>query len=109
MNKELVGDDHYHAVDQSGLIRLVKNCADTYRMTSISEELTKCEQAARTYARRSVVAARPILAGMLIDEQSLDFKRPGTGVPPTLVDHLIGKRAKRDLDADELVLFEDVE
>src|SRR5690606_40867820 len=63
LNKALPEDDHYHAVDQGVLIRLVRECRNAYVMTSGYREMTECEQAARSIARRSIVAARHLPAG----------------------------------------------
>lgn len=109
LNKHLSDDDHYHAVDQAGLIRLIKNCNEAFLMTSHYEEMTDAEQAARQYARRSIVAARNLSAGDIVKVQDVDYKRPGTGVSPTQLDAVLGKRLTRDLDADALILLDDLE
>ena len=108
LNKYLEGDDHYHAVDQQGLIRLVKDCNDAFVMASRSEEMTDAEKAARQYARRSIVATRDLAAGTVIEFADIDFKRPGTGISPTQVDQVLGKTLQRDLTADSLILFDDL-
>lgn len=109
LNKYLPDDDHYHAVDQMGLTRLVKNCKESFLMSSRYEEMTEAEQAARQYARRSIVAAHDLTAGQVLTAADVDYKRPGTGVSPTRLDDVLGKRLKRDLDADALILFDDLE
>jgi N-acetylneuraminate synthase len=106
LNKHLAGDDHYHAVDQAGLIQLVRDCNHAFTMAARSEEMTAAEQAARQYARRSIVAARDIPAGTFIDETLIDFKRPGTGISPAQVDQVIGRRTRHDIAADALILFD---
>lgn len=103
LNKMLPGDDHYHAVDQAGLARLVKDCRDVFVMTPEPVEVHDAEKAARTFARRSVVAARPIRKGEKFDVTNLDCKRPGTGLRPAGLDHLLGSDAKRDYELDELI------
>lgn len=103
LNKALPEDDHHHAVDSPGLARLVKNCYHAFEMTLGAEEITEVEQVARTYARRSLVAARPILAGRVLTEEDVDCKRPGTGLSPTRMDDVLGKRARRDFEEDELI------
>jgi len=108
LNKALPDDDHYHAVDPAGLARLVANCRDAARMTGAAREMTESETPARTYARRSIVAARALTAGQVLTKADLDYKRPGTGLSPARVDEVLGKRLVRNLEADALVLLEDV-
>ena len=64
---------------------------------------TPSEQANLPVARKSLVAARPILAGELFSEANLTAKRPGTGLSPMLWDQWIGRSASRDFAADELI------
>lgn len=54
-------------------------------------------------ARRSIVAARDISKGELLDESNLDVKRPAGGLSPMLWDSVIGTYAKRDFTADEMI------
>ena len=57
--------------------------------------------------RRSIVAAVPISKGTIINGDMLDFKRPGRGISPEYVNFIIGKKANRDIDYDDLIRFED--
>ena len=68
------------------------------------EEITEVEKAARSYARRSIVAARDLPAGTEVQFADLDFKRPGTGLSPTLVDTVVGRRLKAAVPYDGLIL-----
>lgn len=109
LNKLEDDDDHYHAVDAAGLARLVRDCKDAFLMTRPAQELTDKESPARSFARRSIVAARALPAGKRIEHGDIDFKRPGTGLPPTEASVVLGKKLKRALALDELVKLEDLE
>ena len=109
LNKLLPEDDHYHAVDAEGLARLVYDCRTAASMVRDYREISESELAARSFARRSVVASHAVLAGTVLSLEDVDFKRPGTGVSPAAVDTVLGRRTKRDLEADELVMPEDLE
>jgi sialic acid synthase SpsE len=62
---------------------------------------TKGEEKMRFIARRSIVSSVDIPEGQLINENMVDFKRPGTGIPPKDVRLLLGKRAARNIRRDE--------
>lgn len=109
LNRLGAEDDHYHAVDEAGLARLVRDCRDAWQMTSRFEELTEAEKAARERARRSIVAARRIEQGEELGFDNVDVKRPGTGISPMRVDEIVGRRARRSFEPDELIFIEDVE
>lgn len=109
LDRSLPEDDHYHAVDPEGLERLVRGCRDAWTMTRDYAEMTDVEAAARERARRSIVAARRIEAGERLGPDNIDFKRPGTGLSPMVVDEVMGRRARRAIELDELIRLEDLE
>jgi len=106
LNKALPDDDHNHAVDQAGLCRLVRDCRDAWTQTWPYAEMTDSEMAARTYARRSIVAAHDLPAGHLIAAGDVDAKRPGTGISPLEIDEVLGRRTARAFAADELIAYD---
>ena len=104
------GEDHYLSVDPVLLRRMV----DSIRVVEAAlgdDELTilPCEEPARKYARRSIVAAVDIPEGTVITEAHLIMKRPGTGVSPTEMEKMLGRRAIRAVEEDQLVTWEDLE
>ena len=54
----------------------------------------------RDVARRSLVAARPLRAGEVLDADALACKRPGTGISPMLYYDALGRRAVAAADVD---------
>lgn len=61
----------------------------------------------RNAFKRSIVAARDIPKDSIIQEEDLDYKRPGTGIPPKYSKFIIGKVAKREILFDELIKIDD--
>ena len=47
----------------------------------------------RKIARRSIVAAKPILGGDTITAEDLAYRRPGTGLSPAFADEVVGAKA----------------
>jgi N,N'-diacetyllegionaminate synthase len=60
-------------------------------------------------ARKSIVAARNIKVGESIEFLDLDYKRPGTGLPPKFYVDIVGKKANRDIKVDEQIALNMVE
>jgi N,N'-diacetyllegionaminate synthase len=54
-------------------------------------------------ARKSIVASNTIKSGDLFSAENLTTKRPGNGISPMKLMHLIGKVANRDYAPDELI------
>ena len=65
--------------------------------------LAASEQKNRKAARKSIVAAKKIKAGEIFTIQNLTTKRPGTGISPMSWNEIIGTRASRDFEEDELI------
>jgi N-acetylneuraminate synthase len=57
---------------------------------------------------KSVVAARNLPAGCVLDEAALALKKPGTGIPAADLARVIGRKLKRDVQADALLSDEDL-
>lgn len=58
--------------------------------------------------RRSIVTTRAICKGTMITKDMLCLKRPGTGIAPEYEDVLVGRTIKRDMEADEMIQWEDI-
>jgi len=67
------------------------------------------ERDMRQETRKSAIARRALRAGERLRPDDLIVKRPGTGVPPKLVELLAGRRAKRDIAEDEVITWDMVD
>jgi N-acetylneuraminate synthase len=56
-----------------------------------------------------VVSSREIPAGVVISREMLAAKKPGTGIPARRIDEVVGLRARRDIPADTVLTYDDVE
>ncbi len=104
-DKNLPGNDHYHAMDKSDL-KCFKKKADKYRkMISSGNKNLSLENMARKHARRSIVAAGDIKAGEKLTEENLMVKRPGHGISPLHWDVVVGKKSIKNIKNDELLTW----
>ncbi|MBN1523563.1 MAG: N-acetylneuraminate synthase family protein [Spirochaetales bacterium] len=110
LNKNIPGNDHYHAMDSDDLRCLCKNISFLSKILSKNEKnFLKCEEIPRRFARRSIVAKRDLSSGTIISFDDLDFKRPGTGISPVESENIIGKRVKKDILEDSQLDFDSIE
>jgi len=56
--------------------------------------------------RRSIVTKNDLPEGKIISFDDMDFKRPGTGIPPDEYQKVIDRKLKRSLKRDELFKWE---
>lgn len=109
-DKTLPGNDHYHAMDKDDLKKFNEHILKIQGIIGKTEKgYLESEIPARNNARRSLVAARFIPKGKVIDENDIAIKRPGIGVSPELYDKVIGSTATRDINDDEILHFGDFE
>ncbi|MGO1057753.1 N-acetylneuraminate synthase family protein [Planococcus sp. FY231025] len=107
LDKTLPGNDHYHAMDPDDVKTIIRGIAfvdeirGSYEIKSLDTEA-----AARSNARRSLVAAGNIKKGDIITSDVLTFKRPGTGIPPKDMLIVLGKTAVQDIEEDTILQFE---
>jgi len=106
LDKSLPGNDHYHAFDEDDLKAFTERLDSTLTaMGSFKKSYLPEEKESRLNARRSLVARHPITKGTKIEVGDIAIKRPGTGIPPVLLDHVIGGTALRDIAEDEVLEF----
>ncbi|MFR7745881.1 MAG: N-acetylneuraminate synthase family protein [Eggerthellaceae bacterium] len=107
LDKTLPGNDHYHAMDPDDVRGILAGVAHVHDLLGNSSlGFSKTEQAARLNARRSIVAACDITAGTAITRDMLTFKRPGTGISPTDIDKVLGKKTSINIKEDAILTFD---
>ena len=57
--------------------------------------------------RKSVVAIKPIKKGDVLTENNVYLKRPGMGISPKLFESVLGKVARKDINEDAVLIWED--
>ena len=108
-NKKLPGNDHYHSMDYSDLKGLIEKMKFILKLIGkIEKHYLSTEIVSRKYARRSLVAARKIIKGKKLEVDDITWKRPGTGIPPWMIDNVIGGIALDNINEDEILTFSKV-
>tara|TARA_Y100000294_G_scaffold171261_1_gene184484 strand:+ start:48 stop:1049 length:1002 start_codon:yes stop_codon:yes gene_type:complete len=104
LDKNMDGPDHNASLEPAELERMViairnieKTMGDGIKRPSPSELKNK------PVARKSIVAVRDIKEGEMFTENNITVKRPGTGVSPMGWDSIIGRKATRGFNEDELI------
>ena len=104
LDKNMEGPDHKASLEPDELetmVRAIRNIENA--LGDGKKEPSKSEKRNLGIVRKSVVAKRDIKAGELFTEENLTTKRPGTGICPMQWNQIIGQRAKRKFNADELI------
>jgi N-acetylneuraminate synthase len=92
---------------------MVESIRGTEQALGTGEKRTRAvEEELRTFARRAIFTVRRIARGEQITADDLAVLRRGklgAGLPPSMFDGLIGRRAARDMAMDHLLEADDLE
>ena len=101
--------DNGMATEPEALRALVTKCRDVQLAMGSRERVVLPEELKqRLNMRRSIVARRDVPKGTVLTEADLYAKRPGTGIAPDRMEEVLGRTALHDLEADTLILPEDL-
>ena len=104
LDKNMEGPDHKASLEPDELKALVNAIRNIE--TALGNGIKKpspSELKNKSIARKSIVAACGIRKGEPFTEKNLTAKRPGTGISPMHWDEMIGQRASKDYQQDELI------
>lgn len=105
LDRDLPGPDHKASLEPSELAGMVKAIRQVeLALGSRLKAPTMSESKNMSVARKSLVAAGPIRRGDLLTGENMTVKRPGNGTHPFLYWDLLGQRAARDYEPDEVIL-----
>ena len=100
----MIGPDHRASLEPDELkemIRAIRNVE-----ASLGDGVKKPSRSEKkniNIVRKSIVAKNNIKKGTIFCESNLTTKRPGTGISPMEWNCVIGQKAKRDFDMDEMI------
>ena len=104
LDKNMEGPDHKASLEPDELSAMVDGIrhieqalGDGVKRVSPSEEKNI------VIARKSIVARCPIKKGEVLTEENLAVKRPGSGISPMQWYKVLGTRAVRNFEEDELI------
>ncbi|MGG4481042.1 N-acetylneuraminate synthase [Paenibacillus illinoisensis] len=109
LDRQLPGPDHKASLEPKELSRLVKALRGLQLAWGDGDK--RCmpsEMNTRIVARKSIVAARNIPLGKVLEKADLTIKRPGTGLSPKYYYELLGQTATREIEEEELLSWGDV-
>ena len=104
LDRSLSGPDHKASLVPEELKELTDSVRAAVQAVGSGEKYpTEAERRNRIAARKSLVARERIRAGEILTEENVTVKRPGDGLSPMRWYEVLGKKAKRDFEEDELI------
>jgi len=108
MSRGLPGPDQQGSMEPAELADIVRGIRAVEQAGGAIKAIQPGEQEVRDMAHHSVVSIRDIAAGATIGAADVWAKRPGTGIPAADLDQVIGRVAKRRIDKDRLIAWDDL-
>ena len=109
LDRNLPGPDHQASLEPAELAALVQG------IRAVESELgdgrkgpTASEANIANVVRKSLVMAKDVAAGTVLSKEMIAVKRPGTGLPPSMLSFVIGRKARWDMKKDALLRLEDL-
>jgi N-acetylneuraminate synthase len=104
LDKNFEGPDHKASATPDELKALVENVRRIEIMSGNGKKIvTDSERKNKVVARKSIVASRDIRKGEILTEDNITCKRPGNGISPMEWYNVLGKKAERNYNFDELI------
>lgn len=106
IDRNLPGPDHKASLEPAELKAMVSSIRHIEQALGDGiKRVSDSERANISVARKSIVAACSIRKGDLLTEDNLTVKRPGTGLSPMAWEQVIGTRAVKDYEEEDLIVL----
>lgn len=107
LDRTMEGPDHKASLEPFELKAMITSIRNIeLALSGTGDKLTSnSEQKNKEIARKSIVAGKKIKIGEVLTEENMAVKRPGNGISPMLWDSVIGQKAPKDFEEDELIIL----
>ena len=104
LNRNMEGPDHKASLEPHELAAMVESIRHIEKAIGTGDKTpSPSEIKNKAVARKSIVAKKRIEAGEIFTEEIITVKRPGFGISPMRWNEVLGKKAIRAFDEDELI------
>ena len=109
LDKNLPGPDHKASLDPKELKAMIRAIRNTEKALGNGIKTPSASEMKNiAAARKSIHTKIPVNAGSLITEELLVMLRPGDGISPMELSHILGKKIKKDLPAHHKISWSDI-
>ena len=108
LDKEMIGWDHKISADPAEMQVIMTATGRIHEALGASRRIPPEDESRKAEYRRSIVNARDLKKGDIIDQTALAYRRPGSGLTPNQDQLLLGGVVTKDIPADTLLSLSDV-
>lgn len=104
LDKMMEGPDHKASLEPYELKAMITSIRNIEKaLGSTEKKVSESEIPNKAVARKSIVAKCDIIKGEILTEDNITTKRPGNGISPMRWNEVLGTKAVRDFEEDELI------
>lgn len=108
LNREMEGPDFEVSLEPKEFKLMVEGIHKIFAALGNKKEIYDEEKIVRDWAHHSVVTIKKISKGTLLNENLINVKRPGRGIPAKFLKKLYNKKAAKNLPKDKILQWEDI-
>ncbi len=106
LDRNMEGPDHKASLEPDELKTMVSAIRNIEKALGNGKKaVSESERKNIAIARKSIVASCPIKKGDVLTEDNLTVKRPGSGISPMQWEEVIGTKAVKDFEEEELIVL----
>ena len=106
----MYGSDAKHSMEPDEFRLLAESLRETWAMVShpINKNDVTAYQEMKTIFQKSIVTARALTAGTVLEKVHLTFKKPGDGIPAAQYASVLGRKLSKTLPENHKLVREDL-
>jgi N-acetylneuraminate synthase/N,N'-diacetyllegionaminate synthase len=105
LDKQMEGPDHSASLEPKEFAELILGVRNIEKAFGNTNKMPSENEKKNTFGmRRSIVAKTDLLAGVIIEEKHLAYKRPASGISPKEIDSVLGKKLLINISKDQAFL-----
>jgi sialic acid synthase SpsE len=110
LDRTMKGGDHAASLEPQGFSKMVRDIRHVEEgMGTFDKKMQSSEIPILNKLGKSIVSKVKIASNEIITDNMLTTKGPGTGISPMLINKIIGKKSKKDIDVDQIIMENDLE
>ena len=109
LDRTMTGPDHPFAIEPAELEAMVRGIREAEAALGDGRKDGPSPEESEemyTLGRRSLIAARELPAGTVLEPEMITVKRPGFGIRPKDLDLVIGRTLRVDVEEDEILTWD---
>lgn len=110
LNRQMPGPDHLASLEPDEIKRMVESIRNIEAALGDGRKIpSRSETKNKLIVRKSITAARLISKGERLTSENLTTKRPADGISPIFWDQLLERKARRAINPNERIQWQDLE